>query len=86
MVKMDNIKVRKARKSDIKEVANLFKTESSKKPYNQKWTSKNASIFDGALNCSDEVVWKTQGYQLVYQDYSIHPVEGFYQVQGRHPM
>jgi len=36
------MKIRKADKNDLKEIANILKTESSKKPYNDKWTKKRA--------------------------------------------
>ncbi len=36
------IKIRKAEKTDLKEIAKIFKTEYAKKPYNEKWTKKNA--------------------------------------------
>ena len=36
------MKIRKARKEELKEIAKIFKNESSKKPYFQKWTAKKA--------------------------------------------
>ncbi|MDO8623622.1 MAG: N-acetyltransferase [archaeon] len=36
------VNIRRAEKKDLKEISNLFRTESSKKPYNDKWTQKIA--------------------------------------------
>ena len=36
------MKIRLGKKDDLKEIANILKTESSKKPYNDKWTKKRA--------------------------------------------
>jgi len=36
------IKIRKATKKDLEEISKIFKTESAKKPYSQKWTGKEA--------------------------------------------
>jgi ribosomal protein S18 acetylase RimI-like enzyme len=36
----EEIIIRKAKKEDLKDIAYLFKIESAKKPYFQKWTSK----------------------------------------------
>lgn len=36
------MKIRKAKKEDIKEISRLFRIESSKKPYSQKWSEKEA--------------------------------------------
>lgn len=36
------VKIRKAEKKDLKEVAEILRIESSKKPYNDKWTQKTA--------------------------------------------
>jgi N-acetylglutamate synthase-like GNAT family acetyltransferase len=36
------MKIRKAKKEDLKEIARIFKTESNKKPYVQGWTDKSA--------------------------------------------
>ena len=36
------MKIRKAKKSELKETSELFKAESAKKPYFQKWTNENA--------------------------------------------
>lgn len=37
------IKIRKAKKGDSKQLANIFKIESSKPPYKQRWTPKKAA-------------------------------------------
>lgn len=36
------MKIRKARKSDLKEIAEIFRIESSKKPYKQEWNEKTS--------------------------------------------
>ena len=36
------MKIRKAKSSDLKKIANIFKTEFAKKPYNEKWTEQGA--------------------------------------------
>ncbi|HDL02229.1 MAG TPA: GNAT family N-acetyltransferase [Candidatus Pacearchaeota archaeon] len=36
------MKIRKARKGDLKDIAELFRIESAKKPYNQAWVEKTA--------------------------------------------
>ena len=36
------MKIRKATKKDLKEISNLFRIESAKRPYFQKWTQKTA--------------------------------------------
>lgn len=38
----DKMKIRKARKEDIKKIAEIFKEEYSKPPYNGKWDKKNS--------------------------------------------
>ena len=38
----DEMKIRKAKEEDLKEISKLFRVESSKKPYFQKWTEKEA--------------------------------------------
>ena len=35
-----NMEIRKAKKKDLKEIAGIFREETSKKPYNKKWTEK----------------------------------------------
>ena len=36
------MKIRKARKADFKEISEIFRVESAKKPYLQKWNKKTA--------------------------------------------
>lgn len=36
------VKIRKAVKRDLKEIAEIFRIESTKKPYNQKWTKETS--------------------------------------------
>ncbi len=37
-----NMKIRKATEKDLKEIAKIFRAESGKKPYNQKWSEKES--------------------------------------------
>jgi len=41
-VSKENIKIRKATKKDLKDISNIFRKETSKRPYFQKWTQKTA--------------------------------------------
>ena len=41
-VSKEKVKIRKARKKDLKDISNIFRKETSKKPYFQKWTQKTA--------------------------------------------
>ena len=38
----DIIKIRKAKSEDFKKIAEIFRKESAKRPYNEKWTNKTA--------------------------------------------
>lgn len=38
------MKIRKAKKEDLKEITRIYREEYSKKPYNEKWTGKTAII------------------------------------------
>ena len=36
------VKIRKAKKEDLKKIAEIYRIESAKKPYNQRWTKKSS--------------------------------------------
>ena len=52
------MKIRKAKKSDLRQIAEIYRTAYSEKPYNEKWSAKNAKtrILSCFKNCSLLVV------------------------------